>query len=287
MSRLIATITLAAVVLGAVALAPPAGAERRLAPKPCSLLTEKQVADLLDQPVEDGRTDKGQGKIQCLWRSKEGEGSGGLEGAVLGFEIIVHTSKQARTDFDEIVRDQENEVIDGIGDEAIADGTFAVPVIARVGKQIFEVGTTNYDTTNWDGDPRQIAIDGATLAAKKLAKGQDEPERVEQPEEVVARFADDIPVPESFTSRTAFGTEYDGGGAFGGDFTTEEVIAFYEQQLPATGYEMGEVTTEDVDGVPTTIIPFTRDDRNGQIEVSPNDDPPGATLLFITYEEVS
>ena len=282
MRRLLTVIATVAAAL----VAAPATAHGRAAPKPCSLLTDDQAADVLGQPVEDGETDKVQGGRECEWPAVE-PGTGGIEDSTLALEVVVYSSKRARTGFDELVRDQDNEIIDGIGDEAVADDTFAVPVSARVGKQIFEVSVTNYDTSNWDGDPREIALEGATLVAEKLGEGQDEPEPVEQPADVLARFADDIPVPESFMSRTAFGTEYDGGGAFGGDLTTDEVIAFYEQALPDAGYEMGEVTTEDVDGVPTTVIAFTGPDRTGTIEVSPNDDPPGATLLFVSYQEVA
>ena len=34
-----------------------------------------------------------------------------------------------------------------------------------------------------------------------------------------------------------------------------------------------------------TVIPFSGRGRTGEIEISPNDDPPGATLLFVTYQE--
>jgi hypothetical protein len=270
--------------LASIAVALPAAADV-LAPKPCALLTEEQVADLLGEPVEDGESEKGRGKRECQWQATE-EGTGGIEGSRLGLTVTIHTSKKAQTDFDELVRDQENEIIDGIGDEAVADDTFPVPVAARVGKQIFEVDVNNYDTSNWDGDPGAIAIEGAELVADELAKGRDEPEPVEQPDEVFAQFADDIPVPASFMNRTAFGTEYNGGGAFGGDLTIDELVAYYEEALPDAGYEVGEPTTEDVDGVPTTVLTFTGEDRTGTIEISPNDDPPGATLLFISYEEV-
>ena len=283
MTRL-TTMAMATATVLTLGLATPATAHDRRAPKPCSLLTERQVADVLGQPVEDGESEKGPGGRACEWPTPE-PGTGGIEESVLAFEVVLYTSKQARTDFDELVRDQDNEIIDGIGDEAVADDTFEVPVTARVGKQVFEVGITNYDTSNWEGDPRQIAIDGATLVAEKLAKGRDEPEAVEQPADVLARFADDIPVPESFMSRTAFGTEYDGGGAFGGDLTIDEVLAYYEEALPDAGYEAGEARTEDVDGVPTTVLPFSGPGRTGTIEISPNSDPPGATLLFISYQE--
>ncbi len=121
------------------------------------------------------------------------------------------------------------------------------------------------------------------LTEKQVADLLGEP--VEQPDDVLARFADDIPVPASFMSRTAFGTEYNGGGAFGGDLTIDEVVAYYQEALPGAGYEVGEPMTEDVDGVTTTVLPFSGPGRIGEIEISPNTDPPGATLLFISYQE--
>ncbi|MGH9033863.1 MAG: hypothetical protein ACRDZV_17195, partial [Acidimicrobiia bacterium] len=129
-----------------------------------------------------------------------------------------------------------------------------------------------------------IALDAAEIVADSLADGE-APEPVEQPDDVLARFADDIPVPASFHGRTAFGTEYSGGGAFGGDLTIDETAAFYEEALPDAGYEVDAPRTKDVEGVPTTIIEFSGRDGTGAIEISPNDDPPGATLLFITYAE--
>lgn len=281
MRRLVTVTAAMTIMLG---LAAPAAAAGGKAPKPCSLLTEKQVADLLGEPVEDGKPEKVPGARACQWETRE-EGVGGIEDSPLGLTVVVHTSKKARTDFDELVRDQENEIIDGIGDEAIADDTFAVPVAFRVDKRILEVDVSNYDTSNWDGDPRAIATEGADIVADEL-RGVGLPEPVEQPDDVLARFADDIPVPASFMSRTAFGTEYNGGGAFGGDLTIDEVVAYYQEALPDAGYEVGEPTTEDVDGVATTVLTFSGPDRNGQIEISPNTDPPGATLLFVSYEEV-
>ena len=275
-------VTLTAAVTIALGLAAPAGAAGGKAPAPCSLLTEKQVADLLGE-VEDGKPEKAPGARVCQWQTRE-EGVGGIEGSPLGLTVVVHTSKKARTDFDELVRDQDNEIIDGIGDEAVADDTFDVPVAGRVGRRIFEVEVDNYDTSKWDGNPRAIATDAATIVADKLAGG-DGPEPVEQPDDVLARFADDIPVPESFMSRTAFGTEYNGGGAFGGDLTIDEVVVYYQEALPGAGNEVGEPTTEDVDGVTTTVLPFSGPGRTGEIEISPNTDPPGATLLFISYQE--
>jgi hypothetical protein len=275
-------VTLTAAVTIALGLAAPAGAAGGKAPAPCSLLTEKQVADLLGE-VEDGKPEKAPGARVCQWQTRE-EGVGGIEGSPLGLTVVVHTSKKARTDFDELVRDQDNEIIDGIGDEAVADDTFDVPVAGRVGRRIFEVEVDNYDTSKWDGNPRAIATDAATIVADKLAGG-DGPEPVEQPDDVLARFADDIPVPASFMSRTAFGTEYNGGGAFGGDLTIDEVVAYYQEALPGAGNEVGEPTTEDVDGVTTTVLPFSGPGRTGEIEISPNTDPPGATLLFISYQE--
>lgn len=275
-------VTLTAAVTIALGLAAPAGAAGGKAPAPCSLLTEKQVADLLGE-VEDGKPEKAPGARVCQWQTRE-EGVGGIEGSPLGLTVVVHTSKKARTDFDELVRDQDNEIIDGIGDEAVADDTFAVPVAGRVGRRIFEVEVDNYDTSKWDGNPRAIATDAATIVADKLAGG-DGPEPVEQPDDVLARFADDIPVPASFMSRTAFGTEYNGGGAFGGDLTIDEVVVYYQEALPGAGNEVGEPTTEDVDGVTTTVLPFSGPGRTGEIEISPNTDPPGATLLFISYQE--
>jgi hypothetical protein len=276
-------VTLTAAVTIALGLAAPAGAAGGKAPAPCSLLTEKQVADLLGEPVEDGKPEKAPGARACQWQTRD-EGVGGIEGSPLGLTVVVHTSKKARTDFDELVRDQDNEIIDGIGDEAVADDTFDVPVAGRVGRRIFEVQVDNYDTSKWDGNPRAIATDAATIVADKLAGG-DGPEPVEQPDDVLARFADDVPVPASFMSRTAFGTEYNGGGAFGGDLTIDEVVAYYQEALPGAGNEVGEPTTEDVDGVTTTVLPFSGPGRTGEIEISPNTDPPGATLLFISYQE--
>jgi hypothetical protein len=276
-------VTLTAAVTIALGLAAPARAAGGKAPAPCSLLTEKQVVDLLGEPVEDGKPEKAPGARVCQWQTR-GDGVGGIEGSPLGLTVVVHTSKKARTDFDELVRDQDNEIIDGIGDEAVADDTFDVPVAGRVGRRIFEVEVDNYDTSKWDGNPRAIATDAATIVADKLAGG-DGPEPVEQPDDVLARFADDIPVPASFMSRTAFGTEYNGGGAFGGDLTIDEVVAYYQEALPGAGYEVGEPTTEDVDGVTTTVLPFSGPGRTGEIEISPNTDPPGATLLFISYQE--
>jgi len=270
--------------VGGIGLAAPAGAGGGKAPVPCSLLTEKQVADLLGEPVDDGKREKVPGARACQWETRE-EGVGGIEGSSLGLTVVIHTSKKARTDFDELVRDQDNEIIDGIGDEAVADDTFDVPVAGRVGRRIFEVDLSNYDTSKWDGDPRAIATEGADIVADELS-GTGLAEPVEQPDDVLARFADDIPVPASFMSRTAFGTEYNGGGAFGGDLTIDEVVAYYQEALPDAGYEVGEPTTEDVDGVATTVLTFSGPDRTGEIEISPNTDPPGATLLFVSYEEV-
>lgn len=278
------TVAVAAAV-GSAGLGVPAAAAGGKAPAPCSLLTERQVADLLGEPVEDGRSERARGARVCEWQARE-EGTGGIEGSTLGLSVVVHTSKKARRDFDEFVRDQENEIIDGIGDEAVADDTFAVPVAGRVGRRVFEVDVNNYDTSKWDGDPRAIAVDGAEIVADELARGRDEPEPVEQPDEVLARFADDIPVPASFDSRTAFGTEYNGGGAFGGDLAVDEVVAFYEEALPDAGYELGDPRTEDSDGVATTVLPFSDPDRSGEIQISPEPDgPPGTTLLFVTYQE--
>jgi hypothetical protein len=62
-------------------------------------------------------------------------------------------------------------------------------------------------------------------------------------------------------------------------------VTFYEEALPDAGYELEDPRTEDVDGVPTTLLPFSGPGRTGEIQISPNDDPPGATLLFITYQE--
>jgi hypothetical protein len=250
---------------------------------PCSLLTRSQVADLLGARVERGRSERASGARACEWQTQE-EGIGGIDDAPLGLTVVLYSTKRARGAFDELVRDQDNEIIDGIGDEAVADDTFPVPVSARVGRRVFEVEVSNYDTTNWDGDPRAIALDAAEIVADGLADGE-APEPVEQPDDVLARFADDIPVPASFSGRTAFGTEYSGGGAFGGDLTIDETAAFYEEALPDAGYEADAPRTEDVDGVPTTIIEFSGRDRTGTIEISPNDDPPGATLLFVTYTE--
>ncbi|MGQ0805516.1 MAG: hypothetical protein ACT4PI_16860 [Actinomycetota bacterium] len=280
MRRLVAVLIVA---VGSVGLAAPAGAGGGKAPKPCSLLTEKQVADLLGEPVEVGKAERAPGARVCQWQTRE-EGVGGIEGSPLGLTVVIHTSKKARTDFDELVRDQDNEIIDGIGDEAVADDTFDVPVAGRVGRRIFEVEVDNYDTSKWDGDPGAIATEGAEIVADELA-GVGLPEPVEQPDDVLARFADDIPVPASFMSRTAFGTEYNGGGAFGGDLTIDEVVAYYQEALPDAGYEVGEPTTADVDGVATTVLPFSGPGRTGEIEISPNTDPPGATLLFISYQE--
>lgn len=288
MPRLMTAVSVAvAAAVASTGVPGPVAAAGRKPPAPCSLLTEKQVADLLGEAVEDGRTERlrgVRGARACEWPARE-EGTGGVEGSTLSLSVTVHTSKKARRDFDEFVRDQDNEIIDGIGDEAAADDTFAVPVGARVGRRIFEVSVHNYDTSNWDGDPRAIAIDAAEIVADELPPGRDEPAPVEQPDEVLARFADDIPVPASFGGRTAFGTEYNGGGAFGGDLTIDEVVAFYEEALPDAGYEHEEPRTEDVDGVSTTVLPFSGPDRDGEIQISPNDDPPGATLLFITYQE--
>lgn len=281
--RRLVTVTVTAAATITLGLAAPAAAGGGKAPKPCSLLTEKQVADLLGEPVEDGEPEKAPDARVCQWQSRE-EGVGGIEGSPLGLSVVIHTSKKARTDFDELVRDQENEIIDGIGDEAVADDTFDVPVAGRVGRRIFEVDLSNYDTSDWDGDPRAIVTEGAEIVADELA-GADLREPVEQPDDVLARFADDIPVPASFMSRTAFGTEYNGGGAFGGDLTIDEVVAYYQEALPDAGYEVGEPTTEDVDGVATTLLPFSGPGRTGEIEISPNTDPPGATLLFVSYQE--
>jgi hypothetical protein len=276
-------LTVTAAVTLALGLAAPAAAGGGKTPAPCSLLTEKLVADLLGEPVEDGKQEKAPGARECQWEARE-EGTGGIDGSTLGLTVVVHTSKKARTDFDELVRDQDNEIIDGIGDEAVADDTFDVPVAGRVGRRIFEVDVNNYDTSKWDGDPRAIATEAAEIVAEELPGG-DEPPAVEQPDEVQERFADDIPVPASFTSRTAFGTEYNGGGAFGGDLTIDEVVAYYQEALPDAGYVVGEPTTEDVDGVPTTLLPFSGEGRTGEIEISPNSDPPGATLLVVSYQE--
>jgi hypothetical protein len=271
----------AAGAAGGLAAPVAAGAQ---APAPCSLLTRAQAADLLGEAVEDGRPERAPGARGCEWQARE-EGTGGVEGSSLTLSVVVHTNQQARRDFADLVRDQENEIIDGVGDEAVADDTFPVPVAGRVGQRIFEVEVENYDTSKWDGDPGAIALSGAEIVADELAGGRDEPAPVEQPDDVLARFADDIPVPESFTGRTAFGTEYNGGGAFGGDLTVDEVAAFYEEALPEAGYDVEAARVEDVDGVATTIVAFSGPDRTGQVEVSPNTDPPGATLLFVTYQE--
>ncbi|HEX6312703.1 MAG TPA: hypothetical protein VF152_13900 [Acidimicrobiia bacterium] len=285
MNRLVVAATVAsALVIGGGGLSVPAAGARGETPGPCSLLTRKQVADLLGEPVDRGRSAREGGARECKWPARE-EGTGGIEGATLGLAVTVYSGRQVRREFDELVRDQENEIIDGIGDEAVADDTFAVPVTGRVGRVIFAVGVNNYDTGNWDGDPRAIATSGAELVADELARGRKEPAPVEQPDDILARFADDVPVPDSFVNRTAFGTEYDGGGAFGGDLTVDETVAFYREAFPEAGYEPGEPRTEDVDGVATTIIDFSGRGRTGQIEISPNDDPPGATLLFVTYSE--
>jgi hypothetical protein len=164
--RLTTAVTVAvAAAVGSTGLAVPAAAAAGgKPPAPCSLLTEKQAAHLLGEPVEDGRSERISGARQCQWQAREA-GTGGIEGSTLGLTVVVHTSKRARRDFDEFVRDQDNEIIDGIGDEAVADDTFAVPVAVRVGRRIFEVGVNNYDTSEWDGDPGAIATDGAEIVA--------------------------------------------------------------------------------------------------------------------------
>lgn len=284
MRRFVVMVAVAAVVAGGVGTTGVAAAGGKKKTGPCSLLTRAQVADLLDTPVGKGQVERIDGGRECEWEAKE-DGTGGIDDAPLELSVTVFKGKEARRAFDELVRDQDNDIIDGIGDEAVADDTFPVPVAGRVGKRVFEVGVQNYDTANWDGDPRAIALEAAELVATKLARGRERPEPVEQPDDVLARFADDIPVPASFHSRTAFGTEYNGGGAFGGDLGVDETVAYYAEALPDAGYEAGEPRTEDVDGVPTTIIEFSGRGRTGTVEISPEDDPPGTILLFISYAE--
>jgi hypothetical protein len=293
MHRLLLLLALAA---GAVIAAAPAGAlaaadapAGRKPPAPCKLLTRSEVAELLGEPVEKGQAESVPGARECDWNSPD-EGTGGIEGQSLGLEVIVHTKRQALREFDELARDQDNETVDGVGDEAFV-GEFATPVFGRVGNTVFEVGVNNYDTSSWDGDPEQISVDAAVIVGEELirAAGRDPEEeaadRPEQPDDVAARFADDIPVPASFAYRTVFGTEYNGSGAFGGDLTIDEVVAFYEDALPDAGFEVGEITQgTNIDGAPATIIPFEGNGRTGQVEISPNTSPPGATLIVVTYE---
>jgi hypothetical protein len=281
-------VTVIAAVPVAALGAPDLPAGRR-PPAPCKLLTRAEVEDLLGDPVGKGQAENAARARECQWDTTE-DGSGGIEGQPLGFEVTVDTRRQALAAFDEAVRDQDNEAVDGVGDEAFV-GEFATPVFGRVGNLVFEVGVTNYDTSKWDGDPEQISLDAATTVGDELirAAGRDPEEeagdRPEQPDDIAARFADDIPVPASFAYRTVFGTEYNGSGAFGGDLTIDEVVAFYEEALPDAGFEVGDITQgTDVDGAPATIIPFEGNGRSGEIEVSPNSDPPGATLIFVTYE---
>ncbi len=256
-------------------------------PTPCKLLTRAQVEDLLGEEVQQGTPDRGPGALSCEWESPE-DGTGGYEGVPLGVEVTLRTKRQALREFRELVRDQDNEIIDGVGDEAFA-GEFATPVVGRVGNQIFEVDVHNYDTSNWDGDPRRIATDGAVIVGERLirAGGRDPDDETtpEQPAGVAARFADDIPVPSSFAYRVVFGTEYDGSGAFGGELTVDEVVAFYQEALPEAGFEVGEVRSDtNIDGQPVTVVPFEGNGRTGEIEIGPNTDPPGATLIFVSYE---
>ena len=272
------------------ALATPDDASAgRKPPAPCKLLTRAEVEDLLGEPVEKGQSESSSGARECEWDSRE-EGTGGIEGQSLGLEVVVHTKRQARREFDELVRDQDNETVDGVGDEAFV-GDFATPVFGRVGNTVFEVGVNNYDTSNWDGAPEQISIDAAIIVGDELirAAGRDPDEeaaeRPEQPDDIPARFADDVPVPSSFAYRTVFGTEYNGSGAFDGDLTIDEVVAFYEEALPNAGFEVGEIAQgTNADGAPATVIPFEGNGRTGEIEISPNTSPPGATLIFVTYE---
>ncbi len=271
------------------ALAPPGAPVGRKPPAPCKLLTRSEVADLLGEPVEKGQPESAPGARECDWSSPE-EGTGGIEGQSLGLEIVVHTKRQALREFEELVRDQDNETVDGVGDEAFV-GEFATPVVGRVGNTVFEVGVNNYDTSAWDGDPEQISIDAAVIVGEELirAAGRDPEDEAadapEQPDDIAARFADDIPVPSSFAYRTVFGTEYNGSGAFGGDLTIDEVVAFYEEALPDAGFDVGEITQgTNIDGASATIITFEGNGRTGEIEISPNTDPPGATLIFVTYE---
>jgi hypothetical protein len=261
----------------------------RKPPAPCKLLTRGEVEDLLREPVGKGQAEDGPRARECQWTSPE-DGTGGIEGQPLGLEVIVDTRRQPLADFEEQVQDQDNEAVDGVGDEAFV-GEFATPVLGRVGKLLFQVGVTNYDTSAWDGDPEQISLDAATIVGEELirAAGRDpeeeEANRAEQPDDMPARFADDIPIPSSFAYRTVFGSEYNGSGAVGGDLTIDEVVAFYEEALPDAGFEVGDITTGPNDeGVTSTLIPFEGNDRIGQVEISPNDSPPGATLIFITYE---
>lgn len=281
----LAAVTLAASLTVAGAAAGGSGKT----PPPCKLLTRAQVEDALGEDVEKGKPDRGPGTRTCEWNSTE-EGTGGIEGGTLQLEVILSTKAQALREFEELVRDQDNEGIDGVGDEAFT-GTFAVPVVGRVGDQVFEVDVHNYDTSNWDGDPGQIATDAAVIVGERLIKaaGRDPDEEAddqpEQPAGIPARFADDIPVPSSFAFRTVFGTEYKGSGAFGGDLTVDEVVAFYETALPDAGFDVGAVHPDtDVDGGPVTVVPFSGNGRTGEIEIGPNTDPPGATLIFVSYE---
>jgi len=259
-------------------------------PDPCSLLTERQVGDLLGEPVGEGQVERGRGARECTWDARR-DGTGGIEGSSLRLSIAVITTTQARDDFAELVRDQENELLDGIGEEAVADGTFATPVTARVGRLIYEVDISNFDTTEWDGDPRAIVAEGATMAGRRLARRLDrdpgDMPPVEQPEGIPARFADDIPVPTSFRSLTVFGTEYDGAGSFVGNLSIEETAAAFEQALADAGYEVEAARPgTDFDGNPVTIVAFADRDRTGEVEISPHDgDPPGATFVFVSYNE--
>lgn len=129
------------------------------------------------------------------------------------------------------------------------EGNFVVKYVGTATGKMLMFGGDTDGTATWDYQLEAIN----TLAA------------IELPEECLAQKpADDIPVPAGATDKAQFG----GMITFKTTNTVDQVIEFYQTQMPAQGWTEGEAS--EFGGMRT--LTFTKDDRSLNIMISSGDD---------------
>lgn len=142
----------------------------------CDLLTTEAVADLLGQPVTDGRGETVDGGSLCLWDTEAS--SQVVDGPITMSLELGELTDEAQADIQAELDDPANEVLD-LGDAAVhvcglgADGASCSAldnVLVAVGDQYLEVDLGNWGYPGDFEEDEGVAIteDAATQAVDAL-----------------------------------------------------------------------------------------------------------------------
>jgi hypothetical protein len=97
--------------------------------------------------------------------------------------------------------------------------------------------------------------------------------------EVPEAVADSFPIPDDIEVQLSSQAGTEGGFSGVTDMTFDELVAFYESELPAAGYELDR--SQFVDGV-VAVYDFAGTDGTGQLAISSA--PGGGHSVLVTFE---